>query len=213
LILLGAPGSGKGTQADLLKTKYGVAHISTGDILRKNLEAKTELGLRAKTFMDKGELVPDALIIDMVEERLRVDDVAKGFLMDGFPRTIPQAEALDSMLSAMGLNLDAVLLIKVADELVVRRLTNRRTCRACGKISSLLDVPNGTTNCLECGGELYQRDDDKESVIRHRLEVYREQTEPLAAWYEDKGLLRAVEVQEHYMPEDTFRETEAALGL
>jgi len=213
LVLLGAPGSGKGTQADLLKAKFDFVHISTGDILRKNLQEKTELGLRAETFMNKGELVPDAIIISMVEDRLYKDDIAKGFLMDGFPRTLPQAEALDKTLNAMELHLDAALLIKVDDELVVRRLTNRRTCRTCGKIVSLLDLPAETKNCPGCGGDLDQRNDDSESVIRHRLEVYKKQTEPLVAWYKEKGLLRTVEVQEHFMPEDTFKGTEAALGL
>ena len=213
LVLLGAPGSGKGTQADFLKAKYDCVHISTGDILRKNIQEKTKLGLRAETFMNKGELVPDDVIIDMVKERLSQGDVDKGFLMDGFPRTVPQAEALDKILNGVERPLDATLLIKVAEEILVRRLTNRRTCRACGKILSLLDVPAGTKSCLDCGGELYQRNDDSEQVIRRRLKVYSEQTEPLVAWYEGKGLLRSVEVQEHYMPEDTFKGVKAALGL
>jgi adenylate kinase len=210
---LGAPGSGKGTQAGFLKAKYDCVHIATGDILRKNLQEKTDLGLRAETFMNKGELVPDDLIINMMKERLHEDDVAKGYLMDGFPRTIPQAEALDKMLNDMDLPLDAVLLIKVDDDVLVKRLTNRRTCRVCGGILNLADVPPGTKNCLSCGGELYQRDDDSEMVIRNRLSVYKEQTEPLAAWYKNKGMLRAVEVQEHFMPEDTFGGVKAVLGL
>ena len=213
LVLLGAPGSGKGTQAGFLKAQYDCVHVSTGDILRKHLQEKTELGLRAETFMNEGELVPDAVIIDMMGERLRKDDVAKGFLMDGFPRDIQQAEAFDKMLKEMGYRLDAALLIDVAEEIIIRRLTNRRTCRACGKILSLLDVAPGTNNCLDCGGELYHRDDDSVQVIRHRLEVYKERTEPLIAWYEGKGLLRAVEVLDHYKPEDTFREVKVALGL
>ena len=213
LVLLGAPGSGKGTQADLLQSKYALVHISTGDILRKNLREKTDLGLCAEAFMNKGELVPDAVVIDMVEARLRQDDVSKGFLMDGFPRTVPQADAFDKMLSGMGRPLDAVVLIKIDEELVVRRLTNRRTCRSCGKIWSLLTMASGTKNCTDCGGELYQRDDDGEPVIRNRLEVYKEQTEPLVVWYEGKGLLRSVEVKESYSPKDTLKEVEAALGL
>jgi len=213
LILLGAPGSGKGTQADLLNAKYGFVHISTGDILRKNLKEKTELGLRAESFMNEGELVPDAIIIDMVEERFRRDDVAGGFLMDGFPRTVPQADAFEKMLNDMGRPLDAVLLIEVDEELIVRRLTNRRTCRACGKILNLLKVAAGTENCPDCGGEIYQRDDDCEQVIRNRLDVYREQTEPLAAWYESRGLLRVFETLEHHTPEDALKGAEAALGL
>ena len=213
LVLLGAPGSGKGTQAGLLKAKYGFIHISTGEILRQNISEKTELGLRAEVFMSKGELVPDAIVIEMVENRLSKDGNAKGFLMDGFPRTVAQAQAFDKFLNAMGRPLDAALLIDVDEELLVRRLTNRRTCRACGKIFNLLNVEAGTENCLDCGGELYLRDDDDESVIRNRLEVYKKHTEPLVAWYKNKGLLRIVKVQEHYMPEDTFRSTEVALGL
>ena len=213
LVLLGAPGSGKGTQAGFLKTKYDCVHISTGDILREHLREKTELGLRAESFMHEGELVPDAIIIDMVKERLHQDDVAKGFIMDGFPRDIEQAEEFDKMLSDMKLHLDAVLLINVDEEIIIRRLTNRRICRACGKPSNLLDVAPGTTSCPYCGGELYQRDDDSEPVIRHRLKVYKEQTEPIAGWYEGRGLLRTVEVREHYMPEDTFRAVGAVLGL
>ena len=213
LVLLGAPGSGKGTQANLLKAKYGCVHISTGDILRKNLQEKTDLGLRAETFMNKGELVSDGLIIDMTKERLGKDDVAKGFLMDGFPRTIPQAEAFDRMLNEMARPLDAVVLIKIDEELIVRRLTNRRTCRGCGKIFSLLTVAPGTKNCPDCGGELYQRDDDSERVIRNRLQVYREQTEPLVTWYEGKGLLHSVEADESSTPEGIFKGIEAALSL
>ncbi|MCL2009231.1 MAG: adenylate kinase [Synergistaceae bacterium] len=213
LVLLGAPGSGKGTQADLLKAKYNCVHISTGDILRKNLREKTELGLRAEAFMNKGELVPDDLIIDMVGEKLRNDGAAGGFLMDGFPRTVPQAEAFDKILNEMECPLDAVLLIKVDEEIIVRRLTNRRTCRACGKILNLLSAGAGTGKCPACGGEIYQRDDDCEQVIRNRLDVYREQTEPLVAWYESRGLLRVIEALEHYTPEDTFKGAEAALGL
>jgi len=213
LVLLGAPGSGKGTQADLLKAKYGFVHISTGHILRKNLRERTELGLRAKPFMDKGELVPDEIIVGMVKERLSQDDVAAGFLMDGFPRDIRQAEAFERMLNETKRPLDAVVLIKIDDELVVKRLTNRRTCRACGKVLNFLDLHAEAKFCPDCGGGLYRRDDDCEQVIRHRLEVYKEVTEPIAAWYEGKGLLYSVEVDKSAYPEDTFKKIEAAMGL
>ena len=213
LVLLGAPGSGKGTQADMLKAKYGFVHISTGHILRKNLREKTELGLRAKPFMDKGELVPDEIIVGMVKERLSQDDVAAGFLMDGFPRDIRQAEAFERMLNETERHLDAVVLIKIDDELVVKRLTNRRTCRACGKVLNFLDLHAETRFCPDCGGGLYHRDDDCEQVINHRLEVYKEMTEPVAVWYESKGLLYSVEVEESSYPEDTFEKIETALGL
>ena len=213
LVLLGAPGSGKGTQASMLEAKYDCVHISTGDILRKNLSQKTELGFLAEGFMKKGELVPDDLVIKMMEERFSLPDVAKGFLIDGYPRTIPQAEALERILTDNKYPLDFVLLLNVAEEILIRRLANRKACRVCSKILNLLDVETGTKNCLACGGELYQRDDDSEQVIRNRLLIYRRQTEPLVAWYDKKGLLRTVQVQEHFMPEDTYKETEAALGL
>jgi adenylate kinase len=213
LILLGGPGSGKGTQADFLKAKYGCIHISTGDILRENLRKKTDHGLRAEAFMSKGELVPDDIMLDIVDERLRKDDIAEGFVMDGFPRDIPQAEAFDKMLNKMKWYLDAVIFINADEEVLVRRLTNRTICRVCGKVLSLLDIAAGTKNCIDCGGELYQRNDDNEQVIRHRIKIYKEQTEPLAAWYEDKGLLRTIEAKEHYMPKDTFKAIEAALSL
>lgn len=213
LILLGAPGSGKGTQAVLLKAKYGCAHISTGDILRKSLQEETDLSRRVKALMSNGDLVPDDVIIEMVKERLSKDDVTKGFLMDGFPRTVMQAEALDKMLNEIGRPLDAALFINVAENTIVRRLSHRRVCRACGEALNLLDVASETKNCLACSGELYQRDDDSEQVIRKRLQVYRQQTEPVVELYKKKGFLRTVEVQDHYMPEDTFRGVKAALGL
>jgi len=185
-ILLGAPGAGKGTQAEDIKKYYGCAHISTGDMLRANLNAGTELGVKAKAFMDSGALVPDDVIIGMIEERLGASDCEKGFLLDGFPRTVPQAEALDKLLDKMGCPLEAVLLFDVDDEVVVNRLTNRRTCNKCGKITSLLSHQG--ENCV-CGGTLQQRDDDKEEVIRKRLAVYHTQTAPLIDWYEKKKIL------------------------
>jgi adenylate kinase len=163
--------------------------------------------------MSNGDLVPDDVIIEMVKERLSKDDVTKGFLMDGFPRTVMQADALDKMLNEIGRPLDAALFINVAEDTIVRRLSHRRVCRACGEALNLLDVASETKNCLACSGELYQRDDDSEQVIRKRLQVYRQQTEPVVELYKKKGFLRTVEVQDHYMPEDTFRGVKAALGL
>ena len=187
-ILLGAPGAGKGTQAEDIKVYYGCAHISTGDMLRANLKAGTELGQKAKAFMDSGALVPDDVIIEMIGDRLEAPDCVKGFLLDGFPRTVPQAEALEALLEKMNSPLDAVLLFDVDDEVVVNRLTNRRTCNKCGKITNLLS--HHGENCADCGGILQQRDDDKEEVIRKRLAVYHTQTAPLIDWYEKKKILR-----------------------
>ncbi|MDR1378520.1 MAG: adenylate kinase [Synergistaceae bacterium] len=209
-ILLGAPGSGKGTQADLLKKRYGCAHISTGDILRLNLKDETELGLRARDFMQKGELVPDELVIEMVEKRLQEADAAESFLMDGFPRTLSQAEAFGKILEKMGQSLDMALLLKIDEESLVRRLINRRTCRSCGKIWNLLAMPSETKTCPECEGELYQRDDDAESVIRRRLEVYRAQTTPLVSWYEKAGKLRIVNAEGS--AQEIFESMQVVLG-
>jgi adenylate kinase len=217
LVLLGAPGSGKGTQAALLKAKYACAHISTGDILRQNLKDGTELGLQAKGYMDKGELVPDGLVIKMARERLREDDaVRSGFLMDGFPRTLPQAEAFEEILEELGRPLDAVLLLSIDEEALIRRLSNRRTCRACGRIENLLSMTEkpmpegGAAVCPACGGELHQRDDDTESVIRNRLKVYHDQTAPLVSWYEAKKKLRVVDASGS--PEEILRKIQAVLG-
>jgi adenylate kinase len=211
MVLLGAPGSGKGTQADLLKDKYACAHISTGDIFRRNLKEETELGVKAKDFMNRGELVPDEIVIGMVKDRLREPDAASGFLMDGFPRTIPQAEAFDAMLKELETPLDAVVLLDIDEEILVGRLTNRRTCRACGKIWNLLSMnaDNGTA-CPECGGELYQRDDDAELVIRNRLKVYHDQTSPLVSWYAKTGKLHTIEASAS--PDETALKIQAALG-
>ena len=211
LVLLGAPGSGKGTQANLLKNQYGCVHISTGDILRRNLKEETELGLQAGAFMNKGELVPDDLVITMVRERLSQSDIAEGFLMDGFPRTLPQAESFEKILQELDRPLDKVLLLRVDEELLVRRLTNRRTCRSCGKIWNLLTLDASQAKvCPACGGELYQREDDSEFVIRNRLRVYREQTSPLVSWYEKKELLSIVDASGS--PEETFKRVRVALG-
>jgi len=193
IILVGPPGAGKGTQAEKIVAKYNVAHISTGDILRANVKAGTELGKKAKSFMDAGALVPDDVIVGMMRGRLAEDDCKNGFILDGFPRTVPQAEALDSLLAEMGIKLDGVILLDVDDETVVERLCGRRMCKKCGRIFHVSFKPSSKGDlCDECGGELYQRDDDKEEVIRQRLAVYHSQTAPLVDYYGKAGLLLRV---------------------
>jgi adenylate kinase len=194
LILLGPPGAGKGTQAKDLVKKYGIPQISTGDILRKNLADKTPLGLEAKKFMDKGELVPDSVVVGIVKERLKEDDCKKGYILDGFPRTVPQAEALDAALADMKTPIDKVLSIEVPDSELVKRLGGRRTCRACQAGYHVVFKPSKKEGvCDSCGGELYQRDDDKEEAIKNRLKVYQSSTAPLINYYKAKGLLAAVD--------------------
>ena len=193
IILVGPPGAGKGTQAEKIVAKYNVAHISTGDILRANVKAGTELGKKAKSFMDAGALVPDDVIVGMMRGRLAEDDCKNGFILDGFPRTVPQAEALDSLLAEMGIKLDGVILRDVDDDTVVERLCGRRMCKKCGRIFHVSFKPSSKGDlCDECGGELYQRDDDKEEVIRQRLAVYHSQTAPLVDYYGKAGLLLRV---------------------
>ena len=196
LIFLGPPGSGKGTQAAKLLEKVKVAHISTGDILRENVSKGTDLGLQAKGYMDSGKLVPDQLIVEMMKNRLRSDDCAKGFILDGFPRTVSQAEALEKMLGELGVDLDAVVLFKVSDEVVIERLSGRRGCRQCGAIYHVLFNPSSRGEiCQACGGELFQRDDDREEVIRKRLDVYHSQTAPLVGFYRSRNLLVEVDAE------------------
>jgi len=194
LVLVGPPGAGKGTQAQFIASHFAVPKISTGDIFRANVSEGTELGLEARKFMDAGDLVPDEVTIGMVKDRLSHDDTAEGFLLDGFPRTVHQAEVLDEMLGGHEASLDVVLELVVDDEEVVRRLSGRRTCRQCGHVWHLdFDPPAGEDVCDRCGGELFQRDDDSEDTIRHRLEVYADQTSPLIGYYGDRGLLRGVD--------------------
>ena len=188
IVLLGAPGAGKGTQAQKLVEEFGVAHISTGDRLRAAVKAGTKLGVKAKEYMDAGQLVPDKLVVDLVTERLAADDAKKGFILDGFPRNTAQAVTLDSALADMGLSLDAALLVDVKAEVIVERLSSRRTCRDCG-----YTAPAGVDVCPSCGGEMYQRDDDKPETIQNRLNVYESQTAPLVEYYKGKGLLKAVD--------------------
>jgi adenylate kinase len=194
LVLVGPPGAGKGTQAQFIASHFAVPKISTGDIFRANVSEGTRLGLEAKKFMDAGDLVPDEVTIGMVQDRLKQDDATEGFLLDGFPRTVHQAEVLDNTLSGQGTAVTVVLELVVDDDEVVRRLSGRRTCRQCGHVWHVdFDPPTTPDACDRCGGELFQRDDDREDTIRHRLEVYADQTSPLIGYYGDRGLLRGVD--------------------
>jgi len=192
LVLLGAPGAGKGTQAKMLAGKYGILHISTGDILRENVSSNTELGQKAKEYMDKGELVPDSLLIDIIRDRLSRPDTDNGFLLDGYPRTIPQAEALDDIFGQLGKRLDIVIDIEVPDKELVARLAGRRMCKCGASYHVTFNPPKEDGICDVCGGELYQRDDDTESSVKTRLVAYYNQTHPLIDYYTGKGLLRTV---------------------
>jgi adenylate kinase len=192
LVLLGAPGAGKGTQAELIIETFGLPHISTGDILRKAVADRTQLGLEAKRFMDAGELVPDEVVIGLVRERLSQPDAENGFILDGFPRTVVQAEALDDALAAMQKDIDAAIAIAVDPEVIIARLTARRTCKSCGKIFNLTDLENAEV-CPACGGELYQRDDDNEATVRNRLDVYERSTAPLVDYYRGRDVLHEVD--------------------
>lgn len=194
LVLVGPPGAGKGTQAQFIASHLGVPKISTGDIFRANVSQGTPLGLEAKKYMDAGDLVPDEVTIDMVRNRLAEDDASKGFLLDGFPRTVPQAEVLDEILTGLGTRLDVVLELVVDDDEVVRRLSGRRTCRACNHVWHVdFDPPSREGSCDECGGELFQRDDDKPETIQNRLDVYAASTAPLVAFYAEHGILVGID--------------------
>lgn len=206
IVLLGAPGAGKGTQAQRLVEDYGFAHISTGDLLRAAVKAGTKLGVKAKSYMDEGKLVPDKLVVDLVTERLADDDAQKGFILDGFPRNTAQAVTLDSALSEMGRNLDAALLVDVKAEVIAKRLSSRRTCRDCG-----YTAPAGVDKCPACGGEMYQRDDDKPETIQKRLDVYETQTSPLVEYYRGKGLLKVVDGDRPV--EDVYKDVKELLAL
>jgi len=190
---MGPPGSGKGTQAEFLTEKLNIPHISTGDMFRKAIEEETKLGKKANEYLDSGSLVPDDITVGIVRERLEHPDCEGGFLLDGFPRTVVQAEALDGILKDMGSSIDAVINIQVSREELIRRLTGRRICRECGATYHVIFNPPKVKNtCDKCGGELYQRKDDTEETIVNRLEVYKQQTEPLIEYYENKGLLKNI---------------------
>jgi adenylate kinase len=194
LVLVGPPGAGKGTQAQFISAHLGVPKISTGDIFRANVSQGTELGQQAKKFMDAGDLVPDEITIGMVRDRLADDDARQGFLLDGFPRNVPQARTLDEILTEVGPPLGVVLELVVDDDEVVRRLSGRRTCRNCGHIWHIdFDPPSKDDVCDICGGELFQRDDDMPETVRHRLEVYYEQTSPLVGYYAEAGILVGID--------------------
>ena len=193
LILVGPPGAGKGTQAVHLAAHYKIPHISTGDIFRANLKNGTELGKQAQSFMDRGELVPDSVTNEMVRERLGNNDVANGFLLDGFPRNTNQAQVLDQILAEEKMPLDAVLELKIDNAEIVKRLSGRRTCRGCGASSHVeFEKPKVAGVCDKCQGELYQREDDKEEVVTRRLEIYTDQTAPIVEFYKSKGLLKII---------------------
>ncbi|HWH79699.1 MAG TPA: adenylate kinase [Candidatus Binatus sp.] len=194
VVLLGPPGAGKGTQAKLLQEEFGAVQISTGDILRKAVADQTPLGKEAAGYINSGALVPDGVIVNLVAERLKQKDCEKGFVLDGFPRTIPQAQSLDEILKKMGLNLNGVLSVQVPHDVIVERLAGRRTCRKCGALCHVVfNPPKQDGICDRCGGELYQRDDDKEQTIANRLQVYDRQTAPLVNYYRERGLLREVD--------------------
>ena len=194
VVLLGAPGAGKGTQAAKMSQEFSLPHISTGDIFRKAVGDGTPLGLEAKKYMDAGELVPDEVTIGIVKERLAQPDCAAGFILDGFPRTVPQADALGSALESMGTALDAVILVDVPTSALVERLTARRQCRVCGRIYNVMgDMPADPSVCDACGGEVYQRADDTVETVTNRLAVYESNTQPLIDYYRGKGLLRTVD--------------------
>ncbi|MDL1971787.1 MAG: adenylate kinase [Deltaproteobacteria bacterium] len=194
LIFLGPPGAGKGTQAKMLVERYGIPQVSTGDILRAAVAEGTELGKKAKEYMEAGKLVPDEVVIGIIEERLKQSDCEKGFILDGFPRTVPQAEALDKVLEKMGRKIDHVLTLDVPEEELIRRLTGRRTCKKCGAMYHIIfNPPKVEGVCDKCGGELYQRPDDNEETVRSRLSVYEQQTSPLIDFYEKKGLVRKID--------------------
>ena len=206
IVLLGAPGAGKGTQAAKLVEEFATPHISTGDILRAAVKNQTELGKKAKGYMDAGDLVPDSLIIDLMDERLREPDCEKGFILDGFPRTAAQAVALDDMLVRLERPLDAALLVDVDPEVIIKRLTERRCCKECGYIGTAADA-----TCPKCGGEMYQRDDDNETTVRNRLDVYAKSTSPLINYYKGKGLLKSVDGDRPV--ETVYVDVKALLGL
>jgi adenylate kinase len=212
VILLGAPGAGKGTQAERIVASFGLPHISTGEMLRAAVAQGTEMGLAAKQYMEAGGLVPDEVVIGVVGDRLAEPDASHGFLLDGFPRTLPQAERLDVMLADAGRAVTHVILIDVPEDELIQRLAGRRMCRNCGKgYHVVFDPPKAPGVCDVCGGELYQRSDDNEETVRHRLEVYREQTAPLIGYYQDRGVLKTA-YGGGKMPDEVFVQVEQLLS-
>jgi adenylate kinase len=211
VILLGAPGAGKGTQAERIVVRFGLPHISTGEMLRAAVGAGTEMGREAQKYMEAGALVPDEVVIGVVRERLAEGDAGSGFLLDGFPRTIEQAEQLDAMLAEGGRAVSHVVLIDVPEDELVERLAGRRMCKGCGKgYHVVFDPPQALDVCDACGSELYQRTDDNEATVRNRLTVYRAQTEPLVGYYEERGVLRNAHGGGK-MPDEVFAQVERLL--
>lgn len=206
IVLLGAPGAGKGTQADKLVSDMGLCHISTGDILRDAVKNATELGRQAKEYMDKGELVPDELIISLMRERISKPDTEKGVILDGFPRTTTQAVALDGMLDDLKRPLDAAVLIDVDPEVIVKRLSSRRMCKECGRIGTSSDGDS----CPSCGGEMYQREDDNETTVRNRLDVYEKSTSPLIDYYRGSEILVSIDGDRD--PEEVYSDIKASIA-
>ncbi len=210
-VMLGAPGAGKGTQAKKIAEKYSIPHISTGDIFRANIKNGTELGMKAKTYMDQGLLVPDELVVDLVVDRLGQDDCANGYVLDGFPRTIPQAEALDAALTKAGQAVDYAINVEVPDENIVKRMSGRRACVNCGATYHIVYAPTKVENvCDTCQGNLILRDDDKPETVQKRLNVYHEQTQPLIDYYTKKNIL--VEVDGTVDIDDVFAAIVKVLG-
>ncbi|MBU3841117.1 MAG: adenylate kinase [Candidatus Ruminococcus intestinipullorum] len=211
IIMLGAPGAGKGTQAKKIAEKYKIPHISTGDIFRANIKNGTELGKKAKTYMDQGLLVPDELVVDLVVDRVNQDDCKDGYVLDGFPRTIPQAEALDQALARLNQKVDYAINVEVPDENIVNRMSGRRACVGCGATYHIVFAPTQKEDvCDNCGGSLILRDDDKPETVQKRLGVYHEQTQPLIEYYTNAGILK--EVDGTIDIEDVFREITNILG-
>ena len=211
IIMLGAPGAGKGTQAKKIAAEYKIPHISTGDIFRANIKNGTELGAKAKEYMDKGLLVPDELVVDLVIDRFKADDCAKGYILDGFPRTIPQAEALDKALSAIGDSVDYAINVEVPDENIIERMSGRRACVGCGATYHIKYNPTKVEGiCDACGEKLILRDDDKPETVKNRLSVYHEQTQPLIDYYAKKNVLAEVDGTKDM--EDVFNDIVTILG-
>lgn len=211
IIMLGAPGAGKGTQAKKIAEKYVIPHISTGDIFRANIKNNTELGQKAKTYMDKGELVPDELVVDLIMDRFKEADCANGYVLDGFPRTIPQAEALDKALAAQGESVDYAINIEVPDENIINRMSGRRACVGCGATYHIqYNAPKAEGICDHCGEPLILRDDDKPETVKNRLSVYHEQTQPLIEYYKKEGVLKEVDGTQPM--EDVFKAVIDILG-
>ena len=211
IIFLGAPGAGKGTQAKMIAAKYQIPHISTGDIFRANIKNGTELGKKAKSYMDQGLLVPDELTVDLVIDRLAQDDCKNGYILDGFPRTIPQAEALDAALAKLGEKMDYAIDVDVPDENIVSRMSGRRACTGCGATYHIVYNPSKKGECCEvCGEKLILRDDDKPETVQKRLNVYHEQTQPLIDYYTKQSILRTVDGTQDM--NDVFAEIVKILG-